>query len=74
MRKKIIKKLQELYNKIYESGYSHPFQKLQKTKPGITGEDPEEIESRRINSIVFNRNFSSKKVNRSSNRKNKKSE
>ena len=69
MEKKVIKKLRELYDKVDEYGYAHPIQTRPKPKPGITGEEPEEVKSRHVGGITFNRNFSSKKVNKSSNRK-----
>jgi hypothetical protein len=69
MNKKIIKKLQELYDKIDEYGYAHPIQTRPKPSPGITGEKPGEVKGRQVGAVVFNRNFSSKKVNKSSNRK-----
>jgi len=68
MRKKVIKKLQELYEEIYEYGYAHPVQTRPKPTPGITKEKPGEIQSRNVGGVVFNRNYSSKKVNQSSNR------
>jgi len=68
MDKKVISKLEELYNKINEYGYSNPIQTRPKPTPGITGEKPGEIKSRHVGGIVFNKDFSSKKVNPSSNR------
>jgi len=68
MDKKVISKLEELYNKIDEFGHGHPIQTRPKPTPGITGEKPGEVTSRHVGGIVFNRDFSSKKVNQSSNR------
>ena len=68
MNKKVISKLEELYNKLNEYGYGNPVQTRPKPTPGITGEEPGVVTSRNIGGIVFNKNFSSKKVNQSSNR------
>jgi len=74
MKITVAKKLQELYNKIAESGYAHPRQTRPKPKPGITKEKPGEVKSRHVSGIVFNKDFSSKKVNKSSNKEFKDSE
>lgn len=68
MYRKIIHKLQELYKKLDEYGYAHPIQTRPKPKPGITKEKPGEVKSRHVGGIVFNKDFSSKKVNTSSNK------
>ena len=68
MFEKVIKKLEELYNNIDEYGYANPVQTRPKPEPGITGEEPGEIKDHPIGGVVFNKNFSSKKVNQSSNK------
>lgn len=68
MREKVIKKLQELYDKIEEYGYAHPIQTRPKPTPGITKEKPGEVKSHYVGDVVFNKDYSSKKVNKSSNK------
>ncbi len=58
--------LERLY-KIREQ-YNHPIQTRPKSKPGITGEEPESIKVTDYGDEGGNTSFSAKKVNKSRNR------
>jgi len=74
MKITVFKKLEELYNKLEEYGYAHPVQTRPKPTPGITKEKPGEVKGHNVGGVVFNKDFSSKKVNKSSNKEIKNSE
>jgi hypothetical protein len=57
--------LERLYKK---EQYNHPVQTRAKTKPGITGEEPEEIKVSDFGDEGGNTSYSAKRVNKSKNR------
>ena len=48
--------------------YNHPMQTRPKPKPGITGEEPEDIKANDFGDEGGNTSYSSKRVNKSHNR------
>ena len=61
----VVDALKKLYQK---EQYNHPMQTRPKTKPGITGEEPEPIKANDFGDEGGNTSYSSKKVNKSHNR------
>jgi hypothetical protein len=65
----VIETLKRLYDKQnVDEQYNHPIQTTPKTKPGITGEEPEDIKSNDFGDEGSNTSYSSKRVNKSHNR------
>jgi hypothetical protein len=57
--------LERLYKK---EQYNHPIQTRPKPKPGITGEEPDDIKSADFGDEGGNTSFSAKRVNKAKNR------
>ena len=57
-----------LEKKYKEEQYNHPIQTRPKPKPGITGEEPEQIKTDTYGDEGGNTSYSSKRVNKSKNR------
>lgn len=66
MSSKVADVLEKLYKR---EQWNHPIQTRPKPKPGITGEEPEEMKVRDFGDEGGNTSFSSKRVNQSRNRK-----
>lgn len=62
------KTLSQLIDEKIEEQYNHPIQTRPKSKPGVTGEEPKDIKARDFGDEGGNTSFSSKRVNKSSNR------
>jgi hypothetical protein len=58
----------DVLKRLYKEQYNHPVQTRPKPKPGITGEEPEEIKANDFGDEGGNTSYSSKRVNKSRNR------